>query len=261
MISPISALALIVVEGAFVVVVGTRGKQANMSVNGSTGREGAHDDVIVRKAEHGWVVRGENVPDLTSAMVLADLFAADQAADDDTRLMAAVDENGSPRQAGQSAGRQRIGQPAAGQQGAGQHGASQQGAGQQADGRPPAPRPPTGWPNGRAAQPARSVRENDEAQRLAVTVTQLEHALASRVRVEQAIGVLAERHRLRPREAFDLLRGAARSRGRRVTELAQDVVASAANPLLRLPEELARTLPEPRQRGRSLRRARHAEQF
>jgi hypothetical protein len=73
--------------------------------------------------------------------------------------------------------------------------------------------------------------------------------------------VLAERHRLRTREAFDLLRSAARSRGRRVTELAQDVVASAANPLLRLPEELVRKLPEPRQRGRSLRRARHAEQY
>ena len=98
--------------------------------------------------------------------------------------------------------------------------------------------------------------------RLAVTVTQLEHALASRVRVEQAIGVLAERHRLRPREAFDLLRGAARSQGRRVTEIAQDVVASASNPLLRLPEELARRPePRPRSRERSLRRARHAEQF
>jgi hypothetical protein len=92
-----------------------------------------------------------------------------------------------------------------------------------------------------------------------VTVTQLEHALASRVRVEQAIGVLAERHRLRPRDAFDLLRRAARARGRRVTEIAQDVVASTANPLLRLPEELARKMPEPRQRsGRAMRRPRHA---
>jgi hypothetical protein len=232
-----------------------------MSVNRSTGRDGAYDDVIVRKAEHGWVVRGENVPDLTSAMVLADLFAADQAADDDTRLMEAVDENGSPRQAGQSGGRHHNGQRGDGQHRASQYGASQQAAGQHTAGRPPAPRPPAGWPNGRAGQTARSVRDNDEAERLAVTVAQLEHALASRVRVEQAIGVLAERHRLRPREAFDLLRGAARSRGRRVTELAQDVVASAANPLLRLPEELARKLPEPRQRGRSLRRARHAEQF
>ncbi len=79
--------------------------------------------------------------------------------------------------------------------------------------------------------------------------------------MEQAIGVLAERHRLRPREAFDLLRKASRARGARVTELAQDVVASTANPLLRLPDELSRTAPEPRQRTRSLRRGgggRHA---
>jgi hypothetical protein len=104
-----------------------------------------------------------------------------------------------------------------------------------------------------------NLNEPKEAERLAVTVAQLEHALASRVRVEQAIGVLAERHRLRPREAFDLLRGAARSRGTRVTEIAQDVVASAANPLLRLPDELTRQRPEQRPRtGRSVRRGRHA---
>jgi hypothetical protein len=104
--------------------------------------------------------------------------------------------------------------------------------------------------------------EADEASRLAVTVAQLEHALASRVRVEQAIGVLAERHRLRPREAFYLLRGAARSRGQRITDIAQDVVASTANPLLRLPDELARKLPDQRPRGRSLRRGpKPAEQF
>ncbi|MGC1570429.1 MAG: ANTAR domain-containing protein, partial [Trebonia sp.] len=104
--------------------------------------------------------------------------------------------------------------------------------------------------------------EADEASRLAVTVAQLEHALASRVGVEQAIGVLAERHRLRPREAFDLLRGAARSRGQRIPDIAQDVVASTANPLLRLPDELARKLPDQRPRGRSLRRGpKPAEQF
>jgi hypothetical protein len=42
--------------------------------------------------------------------------------------------------------------------------------------------------------------------------------------------------------------------------MAQDVVASTANPLLRLPDELSRAQPEPRQRGRSLRRSggRHA---
>jgi hypothetical protein len=162
-----------------------------MSGNGAD--EG--DYVIVRKAEGGWVVGEENVSDLTSAMVLADLFAADQAEGDSVS----------------------------------------------------------------GPQPVAFVRdESTEAERLAVTVAQLEHALASRVRVEQAIGILAERHRLRPREAFDLLRNASRSRGRRVTELAHDVVESAANPLLRLPDELARTAPEPRQRSRSLRRGRHA---
>lgn len=239
-----------------------------MSVNGSTDQDGTYDDVTVRRAEHGWVVRGEHVPDLTSAMVLADLFAADQTADDDTGIFVAVDENGSPRTPAQPAehtmGRHRMRQGRADRK-ASRHGASEHNgrhaASEQAASRPPAPRPPAEWPDGTGEEKARSVRESDtdEAARLAVTIAQLEHALASRVRVEQAIGVLAERHRLRPREAFDLLRGAARSRGRRVTEIAQDVVASAANPLLRLPDELARKLPEPRQRGRSLRRARHAE--
>ncbi|MBV9382168.1 MAG: ANTAR domain-containing protein [Streptosporangiaceae bacterium] len=123
----------------------------------------------------------------------------------------------------------------------------------------PTPLTASTGPAARRSPPA-ARSEAEEAARLAVTVAQLEHALASRVGVEQAIGVLAERHRLRPREAFDLLRGAARSRGQRVAEIAQDVVASATNPLLRLPEELARKLPAPRPRGRSLRRARHAQQ-
>jgi len=193
---------------------------------------GQHDDVVVRKAERGWVVGDENVSDLTSAMVLADLFAADQA-DDDTTLMEAVDENGAPR---------RQARPTA-----------------------PKPRENDSGPQripavAGAAGIADKGGEADEAARLAVTVAQLEHALAARVRVEQAIGVLAERHRLRPREAFDLLRKASRARGARVTELAQDVVASTANPLLRLPDELSRATPEPRPRNRSLRRGggRHA---
>ena len=70
--------------------------------------------------------------------------------------------------------------------------------------------PPAGTSGPRRSTPA---SEEDEAARLAVTVAQLEHALAARVRVEQAIGVLAERHRLRPRQAFDLLRSVARSAG------------------------------------------------
>ncbi len=101
--------------------------------------------------------------------------------------------------------------------------------------------------------------EADEAARLAVTVAQLEHALSARVRVEQAIGVLAERHRLRPRQAFDLLRNVARSRGQKVIEIAEAVVDSASNPLLPLPEELARKQLAPRRRGRSPRHARSGE--
>ena len=153
------------------------------------------DDLVVRKGERGWVVGKEEVSDLTSAMVLADIFASDHA--------------------------------------------------------DPAPQAPP---------PQAPPQDAGEAERLAVTVQQLEHALASRVQVEQAIGVLAERNKLLPRDAFDLLRKTARSQGRRLVEMATDVVASAANPLLRLPEELARKVVAPHPRGRGGRRARRAEQ-
>jgi hypothetical protein len=108
---------------------------------------------------------------------------------------------------------------------------------------------------GAPTQPPKQVSEEDEAARLAVTVAQLEHALTARVRVEQAIGVLAERHRLHPRQAFDLLRNVARAGGRRVIEVSEIVVDSASNPLLPLPEELARTQAPTRKRGRSPRHA------
>ena len=186
---------------------------------------GQTDDVVVRKAERGWVVGEENVSDLTSAMVLADLFAADQAVNGETAFLEAeqaVDAEGGPR-------------------------------------RPVGPPRPRHNDDSGPLPAVPNLNEPKEAERLAVTVVQLEHALASRVRVEQAIGVLAERYRLHPREAFDLLRGAARSRGSRVTDIAQDVVASAANPLMRLPDELTRPRPESRPRtGRSARRGRHA---
>jgi hypothetical protein len=150
----------------------------------------------VRRTATGWRVGDEEVSDLTSAMVLADLLAAELPED---------------------------GQPGAGQR------ATDTGARRAAGG------------------PAPDIRQLQE------TVAQLEHALTVRVRVEQAIGVLAERHRLRPRQAFELLRSAARSRGRRVLEIAGEVVESATNPLLRIPEELAR--PPAPHRGRLARRA------
>jgi hypothetical protein len=151
------------------------------------------ESIVVRRGEHGWQVGDEPADDLTSAMVLADLLAAD------------------------------LGRPAGAPAGPPRHAA---------------------------------VSEEDEAARLAVTVAQLEHALTARVRVEQAIGVLAERHRLRPRQSFDLLRSAARAGDRRVFEVAQDVVDSAPNPLLPLPDELARTQPAVRKRGPSPRHTR-----
>ena len=70
--------------------------------------------------------------------------------------------------------------------------------------------------------------------------------------------VLAERHRIRPRQAFEQLRAAARNRGRKVIDIATDVVASATNPLLQLPEELSRQRSGPRH-ARNPRRALHSE--
>jgi hypothetical protein len=123
----------------------------------------------------------------------------------------------------------------------------------------PAEGPPTpGNPAALAASGQRQEAQPPDARQLQETVAQLEHALTVRVRVEQAIGVLAERHRLRPRQAFELLRSAARSRGRRVLEVAGEVVDSASNPLLRLPEELAK--PPVVRRGRRMPRRSHADE-
>ena len=145
------------------------------------------DDTVVRRTKDGWRVGSEDVPDLTSAMILADLLAA---------------ENGT------------------------------------AQALPPKP----------SSQPA----TGNDTGRLRATVNQLEHALATRIRVEQAIGVLAERHRIKPRQAFEQLRDAARSRGRKVIDIAGDVVASATNPLLQLPDELSRPRSAPRRGPRPL---------
>jgi hypothetical protein len=139
------------------------------------------DNAVVRRTKDGWRVGSDDLPDLTCAMILADLLAA---------------ENGMPEA--------------------------------------PQVKPPCG--------PAAA----SEAGRLRATVGQLEHALATRIRVEQAIGVLAERHRIKPRQAFEQLREAARSRGRKVIDIAGDVVASATNPLLQLPDELSRPRSGPR---------------
>jgi ANTAR domain len=159
------------------------------------------EEAVVRRTADGWRVGDDELPDLTCAMVLADLLAAELP----TEIQPAV---------------------------------------------PPAPAPP---PAPRDKQIA------DEAHRLRTTVGQLEHALTARIRIEQAIGVLAERHRIRPRQAFEQLRAAARNRGRKVIDIATDVVASATNPLLQLPEELSRQRSGPRHAARNPRRVLRSE--
>ena len=65
---------------------------------------------------------------------------------------------------------------------------------------------------------------------LLVRNAQLEGALRSRVVIEQAKGVLAERFRLLLDEAFALLRQAARSQRIRIHALAAAVVSSETSP-------------------------------
>jgi hypothetical protein len=176
-------------------------------------------DAVVRRTADGWRVGDDDLPDLTCAMVLADLLAAELPTDIQPAVPAVPPAVAQPDTV-----------PAAGRR--------------SAPGQPQRERPVTERPG-----------EEDEAYRLRATVGQLEHALTARIRVEQAIGVLAERHRIRPRQAFEQLRSAARNRGRRVIDIAADVVASASNPLLQLPEELSRQRSAPRHGGRHSRRA------
>jgi AmiR/NasT family two-component response regulator len=72
-----------------------------------------------------------------------------------------------------------------------------------------------------------SVEELDALRR---QVAQLQEALESRVQIEQAKGVLAERFALDPESAFVLLRAAARGRRIKIHHLAADVVASRVTP-------------------------------
>lgn len=74
---------------------------------------------------------------------------------------------------------------------------------------------------GRLLEFARSLLERNQ---------QLETALQSRVVIEQAKGVLAERFGTDPETAFELLRRAARSHRLRIQELAARVVAEPSTP-------------------------------
>jgi hypothetical protein len=81
------------------------------------------------------------------------------------------------------------------------------------------------------------ARPHHAAEFLLERVIQLQTALESRLVIEQAKGVLAARLRLAVEEAFELLRRAARTTGRQLHELAQEVVESEE-----LPEPIKRLL-------------------
>jgi hypothetical protein len=84
------------------------------------------------------------------------------------------------------------------------------------------------------------------------TVAQLEHALAARVSTERAIGVLAERHAIDARAAFESLRADARSQGRPVAALAREVLDSLSGDEASSADQPAadgRPLPAPRERA------------
>lgn len=61
----------------------------------------------------------------------------------------------------------------------------------------------------------------------AALAEQLREALNSRILVEQATGVVAERRGMDPAAAFDLLRGRARQRGLALTDFARSVIEGA----------------------------------
>jgi AmiR/NasT family two-component response regulator len=59
---------------------------------------------------------------------------------------------------------------------------------------------------------------------------QLHAALTSRVIIEQAKGVLAQRAQVSVGESFNLMRGYARSHGRRLADVARDLVEHTLDP-------------------------------
>jgi hypothetical protein len=61
-------------------------------------------------------------------------------------------------------------------------------------------------------------------------IRQLQHALDSRVLIEQAKGILSERFGLRIEDAFEVLRNAARANGVKLNSLAFDVVNERRTP-------------------------------
>jgi len=71
---------------------------------------------------------------------------------------------------------------------------------------------------------ATSVWQRWLLERREIEVAQLQEALDSRVLIEQAKGMIAERTGLAPDDAFDVIRGYARRRGLRLRQVARRLV-------------------------------------
>ncbi|MDX6409470.1 MAG: hypothetical protein QOE13_2541 [Gaiellaceae bacterium] len=71
---------------------------------------------------------------------------------------------------------------------------------------------------------------NDAAAFLLERTIQLQRALDSRVVIEQAKGILAERESISPDEAFETIRRQARSRRMKLHDLAADIVSTVSQP-------------------------------
>ncbi|MDX6226290.1 MAG: hypothetical protein QOE64_2666 [Frankiales bacterium] len=91
------------------------------------------------------------------------------------------------------------------------------------------------WPNVLGAEDRRlaqaladvatiGILQQRSTHRSTMLVEQLQHALNSRVVIEQAKGVLAERNDLEMGAAFDLLRGHARANNAKLTDVANSIV-------------------------------------
>ena len=78
--------------------------------------------------------------------------------------------------------------------------------------------------------PADVVRLTELVRELLERNRQLQHALDSRIVIEQAKGVLAERLGMTPDEAFELIRRAARRERITIRELAREVVDTKETP-------------------------------
>jgi hypothetical protein len=90
------------------------------------------------------------------------------------------------------------------------------------------------------ARPDKDAGGGDEVAALRLAVRQLEHALTARIAIEQAIGVVAERFRTPPRDAFESLRRASRASGRRVYDVARELTSSTTSEVPTLPQPLRR---------------------